>query len=86
MIVAVEHHDLVAAGDRARDTHRGHHRFGAGVAERHALVAGHLGEQRGDFAGQFRLRPGCEAFVQLFLDRLDDEIGASARTPSVHSR
>ena len=75
VIGAGEHHDLVAAGDGARDAHRGHHRLGAGVAEGHPLVAGHLAEQRGDFAGQLRLRADREAFVQLLLDRLDDEIG-----------
>ena len=75
VIVAVERHHLVATGDRTRDTQRGHHRFGAGVAERHPLIAGHLGEQGGDLARQFRLRPSCETVVQLFLDRFDDEIG-----------
>ena len=35
VIVAGEHHDLVAPGHGARDAHRGHHRFRAGVAERH---------------------------------------------------
>ena len=52
----------------------GHHRFRAGIAEGHALVAGHLGEQRGDLAGELRLRAGGKPFVQLLADRFDDEI------------
>ena len=53
VIRAVEHDDAIAAGHGARDAHRRHHRFRAGVAERHALVAGQLAEQLGDLAGEF---------------------------------
>ena len=64
VIVVGEHDDALAAGHGARHAHRRHHRFGAGVAEGDALIAGHLRHQRGDLAGQRALRPDREAFLR----------------------
>ncbi len=65
VVVAVEHHDLVAAGHRSRKPHRGHHRFGPGITERYALVAGQFAEQRGHLAGELGLRADGEAALEL---------------------
>ena len=48
VIVIAEDDDAVTAGHRACHAHCRHHRLGAGVAEGHALVAGHFRYQRGD--------------------------------------
>src|SRR5580700_5979607 len=62
-----------ASGHGARNAHGGHHRFRTGVAESHALVAGHLAKHFGHFAGEWRLRPDLEAFLELVFDRSGNE-------------
>ena len=78
MIVVGEHHDALASRNGARHAHRGHHRLGAGVAEGDALVAGHLGNQCRDLAGQRALRADREAVPELRHDRLGHEVGRVA--------
>jgi fatty acid desaturase len=42
---------VLRASHRARYAHRAHHRFGTGVAETDALVAGEFGDQFRDVCG-----------------------------------
>src|SRR5579862_568580 len=79
MVVARKHDDLIAPGYRARRTHRGKNGLGAGVAECHALVAGHLAEHFCDLACKWRLGADFETFLKLRFDGLGDELGAMAQ-------
>ena len=78
VIVVVEDHNALAPGDGPGHAHRRHHGFRAGVAEGDALVARHLRHQCRDLAGQRRLRPDREAFLQLRGDGGGDEVGRMA--------
>ena len=82
VIVAGKIDDPVASGHGARHAHRGHHGFRARVAERHALIAGELAEQRRHLAGQRRLRPDRHATIQLLPDRRHHE---RRRVPEHHA-
>ena len=78
VVRAGEHRDLRPRGHRARQPHRRHHRFGAGVEEGHALDAGQLV----DPARRPRRRPRTSADRRAALEapahgRLD-EVGAMA--------
>ena len=81
-----EDRDRLAAGGRAGNAHRAHHRFGAGVAESHALHAGELGDQPGHLGRQRVLRAHFEAELELLVHRLDhgrrlvaEQVAAEAR-------
>ena len=74
MIVVREDHDPLAAGHGTRNAHCRHHRFGARVAEGDPVVTCHLRHERGHLAGQHRLRPDGEAFVDLSDDGCRHEI------------
>ncbi len=55
---------------------RCHHRFRAGVAEGHALVAGHLGEQLGDLAGKRLCGPMAKPLSSCSLTASTTKSGA----------
>ena len=74
VVGAGEDGDGVAAGHRARDAHRAHHRLGAGVAERHALGVGEFGEQLGGLAGQDVLRADFVAVLDLLVQDFAQEV------------
>ena len=71
-VIAVgEDGNRLTSGDRARHPHRAHHRFGTGIAETDALVAGEFGDQFRDLCGQRMLRADFDATGQLVLHRRD---------------
>ena len=87
VIVAVEYHDFLAAGNRARDPEGRHHGLGAGIAKCHTIIAGQFAEQRRHLAGEFGLRANGETEIQLLLDRLDHEFWCMTKgrlTEAIH--
>ena len=79
VVVTREEDDAVLSADRTGDAHCSHDRFGAGVAECGALVAGHLAERLGDLAREEGLRADLEAEVKLLFDGLFDKVWPVAK-------
>ena len=73
VIAAVEKNDLLAAGRRARDAYREHHRLGARLREQRAFVTRDLAEQLAGPKNHVGIADQRDALVQAVLDRVDQE-------------